>query len=83
MDELEKICEMQNLDHPSKTNFKSFIVPKTKCILKNLSVNVISEPVNVKQKKCNLKQIISVIRENNTSEAILVTFSFRYILRRG
>lgn len=50
MDEFEKICEMQNLDHPSKTNFKSFIAPKTKCILKNLSVNVISDPVNVKQK---------------------------------
>ena len=49
MDEFEKICEMQNLDHPSKTNFKSFIVAKTKCILKNLSVNVISEPANVKQ----------------------------------
>lgn len=59
MDEFEKICEMQNLDHPSKTNFKSFIVPKTKCILKNLSVNVISDPVNVKQKKCNLKHNFS------------------------
>lgn len=56
MDGFEKIHEMQNLDHPSKTNFKSFIVPKTKCILKNLSVNVISDPVNVIGDPVNVKQ---------------------------
>ena len=49
MDGFEKIHEMQNLDHLSKTNFKSIIVPKTKCILNILSVIVIRDPAYVKQ----------------------------------